>query len=48
MKKIYREGTKSEMIVTVLNSDEKFSLISLPNGEQIQVLNNELTDINAD
>jgi len=48
MKKLYREGTKSEMIVTVLNSDETFSLIVLPTGETIQVLNTELTDINAD
>lgn len=48
MKKLYREGTDSEMIITVLNSDDTYSLIVLPNGEIIQVLSTELTDINAD
>ena len=48
MKKYLNEGKATEMIVTVLNSDETFSLVSLPNGEIIQVLNTELTDINAD
>jgi len=48
MQKYLNEGKTTEMVVTVLNSDEIFSLIVLPTGETIQVLNTELTDVNAD
>lgn len=45
MKKYLYKGSKSEMIVTIISTDEKFSVVTLPNGEQITVLNSQLTDL---
>lgn len=48
MKKYLYEGTKSEIIVTVVSNNGKFSTIVYPTGEIGEVLSSQLTDINAD
>jgi len=48
MKKYLNEGTKSELIVTLVSINGIYATIIYPTGETGEVLTSQLTDINAD